>query len=226
MMPGGRQAACVKSVNVGSLVPGSAKGPPTAINKLPVEGAVWVRGPATAKGASGVEGDSVGDREHHGGTEQAVYAFAREDLDYWQAELSRELPDGMFGENLTTVGIDPSLAPIGERWQVGRDLVLQVTGPRIPCKNFTARMGEPGWARRFTETGRPGAYLKVLEAGQISAGDPITILHTPSHGVDVQLALFALTIKPELLLELLAAGDDLEKGLRAEIEKKLQRWEK
>lgn len=221
--PPAKGAGCVKSVNVGLLVHGSAKGIPTAIDKRPAGGPVWVSDPGPGKGASGVEGDFIGDHEHHGGTGQAVYAFAREDLDYWQGELSRELPDGMFGENLTTLAIDPNRAQIGEQWQIGRELVLQVTAPRIPCKNFTDRMGENGWARRFTEAGRPGAYLKVINPGPVSAGDSITVLHRPSHQVDVTLALWALTIKPEFLGQLLMAGDDLGTDLRSEVEEKLQR---
>jgi MOSC domain-containing protein YiiM len=192
------------------------------MSKRPVDGTVLVRAPGPVKGESGVAGDAIGDRRHHGGGDQAVYAFAREDLDDWEVKLGRSLSDGSFGENLTTVGIDPNEAPIGERWRVGRQLLLQVTAPRVPCRTFAHWIGETGWIRRFTEAGRPGAYLKVLEPGPVRAGDPITVVHRPSHGVSITMALYALTTKPGLLGELLAAGADLPDAMRENIEAKLK----
>ena len=125
-----------------------------------------MRDPGPKRGGlgSGVVGDDVVSRKHHGGSRQAVYAVAREELDWWGATLGRELVDGMFGENLTTQGLDVDAAVVGERWRVGSAL-LEVTGPRIPCATFRAWMGEPGWVRRFTERGRTGAYLAVVERG-------------------------------------------------------------
>jgi len=212
---------CVKSVNIGTLVDNVAKGNSTAIDKRPAAGPVWVRDPGPAKGASGLDGDHVGDEEHHGGRGQAVYAYAREDLDWWEEKLQRPLPDGMFGENLTTLGVDPNSALLGERWQVGEQLVLQVNAPRIPCITFANRMGEHGWARRFTERGRPGAYLSVVRPGPVSSGDPIRTVYKPSHQVDVTMALFAFTLKPGLLPDLLAAGEDLSESMRDEIEREM-----
>ena len=123
--------------------------------------------------------------------------------------LGRVLPDGAFGENLTVSGVDPNEALIGEQWLIGPGTVLQVTSPRLPCKTFAARMGVQGWARRFTDDGRPGAYLRVLQPGTVRAGDVLTVWRRPDHHVSVRQALFALTIKPELLAGLLCAGDDL-----------------
>jgi MOSC domain-containing protein YiiM len=213
--------AGVQSINVGKLVPNPAKGGVTAFGKRPVEGPVFVSAPECAKGRSGVEGDAVGDRWNHGGDDQAVYAFAREDLDRWEAELQRELANGSFGENLTTVGIDPNEALIGERWQVGSELLLQVTAPRIPCKTFAARVGVRRWARQFTETGRPGAYLRVLQPGPVCTGDSIRVAHRPGHGVSISMALFALTLKPEMLADLLAAGDYLSPEMQRHIRERL-----
>ena len=209
------------SVNVGKLVPNPGKGGVTGFGKRPAEGPVFVSAPGTAKGQSGVEGDAIGDKYNHGGDEQAVYAFAREDLDRWEAELHRELVGGSFGENLTTVGVDPNEAVIGERWQVGDELLLQVTAPRIPCKTFASRMGVRRWARRFTEAGRPGAYLRVLRPGPACAGDPIKLAHRPDHGITVSKALFALTLKPDTLADLLAAGDDLPGEMQRHINERL-----
>jgi MOSC domain-containing protein YiiM len=216
----GAQAAWVRSVNVGKLVANPAGGGATAIAKRPVAGPIVIRPPGI-RGESGLEGDAIGNKQNHGGDDQAVYAFAREDLDRWEADLRRDLPDGSFGENLTTVGIDPNSALIGEQWQVGDEVVLQVTAPRIPCKTFSASLGVRRWARRFTESGRPGAYLRVLQPGPVCSGDPVRVAYRPSHGVTVAMALFAFTTNPEILAELLAAGDDLPMEMWHEIKARL-----
>ena len=112
--------------------------------------------PSTGRSASsrrGVEGDQVSDTKHHGGIDQAVYAFAREDLDWWAAELGGEIRNGQFAENLTTAGIDVNEAEVGERWRVGTAL-LEVAMVRIPCndfKNWQRLNGfdDRGWVSRF-----------------------------------------------------------------------------
>lgn len=182
----------------------------TGIDKRPVEGAVRVAAPGSkGTGASGLAGDVVCDTRHHGGTDQAVYAVAREDLDDWERELGRPLPNGSFGENLTTAGVDVSGALIGERWRIGPGLVLEVTSGRIPCRTFQGHLGEKRWVKRFTEKGAPGAYLRVVEPGEIRAGDPVEIVHRPGHGVTVALQFRAVTTERELLPRLLAAADAL-----------------
>jgi len=133
---------------------------------------------------AGVAGDQRSDIPNHGMPEQAVYAYAREDYEWWEAELARELPAGKFGENLTTVGIDVTNAVIGQTWRIGSTL-LQVTGPRIPCGTFARFMDEDKWVKRFMQEGMPGTYFQVLESGEISAGDEIVIESTPDHGVTV-----------------------------------------
>lgn len=171
---------------------------PTGIGKQPVE-AISVSDPGPRRvvagaGVSGVAGDHVGDGRHHGGSDQAVYAFAREELDAWERELGRELPVGMFGENLTTVGIDVDAAEVGDRWQVGT-AVLEVRGPRVPCGTFAARLGERGWVGRFAAHGRSGAYLRVVQPGEIRPGDPIAV--TPSgSGTDLPTLLRARLRRP------------------------------
>jgi MOSC domain-containing protein YiiM len=169
----------VRSVNAGRLAPVPGRTQPSAIDKGPV-GRVEVRDPGTRKGGSGVVGDEIGSARHHGGTTQAVYAVAREELDHWGHVLGRDLPDGCFGENLTTAGHDVDGALVGERWRVGEAL-LEVTGPRVPCGNFAAHMGERGWVKRFSERGRTGAYLAVVEPGVVAAGDPVQVVHRPEH---------------------------------------------
>ncbi|MFI5689034.1 MOSC domain-containing protein [Streptomyces sp. NPDC051636] len=182
----------------------------TAIHKRPADGPVRVAAPGPkGVGGSGLAGDSVGDKRHHGGDDQAVYAVAREDLDAWARELGRTLVNGSFGENLTTDGLDVSGALIGERWRIGTEVLLEVTCGRIPCRTFQGHLGERGWVRRFTRKGAPGAYLRVIEPGEIQAGDPIEIVHRPEHEVTVALQFRAVTTERELLPRLLAAGSAL-----------------
>ncbi|GAA3868785.1 MOSC domain-containing protein [Streptomyces sp. NPDC003328] len=182
----------------------------TGIDKRPADGPVRVTAPGPkGTGASGLAGDAVCDLRHHGGDDQAVYAFAREDLDAWERELGRPLPNGSFGENLTTEGLDVSGALIGERWRVGSELVLEVTSGRIPCRTFQGHLGERGWVRRFTHRGAPGAYLRVIEPGETQTGDPIEIVHRPGHDITVALQFRASTTERHLLPDLLAAGEAL-----------------
>lgn len=182
----------------------------TGIDKRPVAGPVRVTAPGPkGVGASGVAGDAVCNTEHHGGNDQAVYAFAREDLDGWERELGRTLPSGTFGDNLTTEGLDVSGALIGERWRIGAEVILEVTTGRVPCLNFRQHMGERGWVKRFTRKGAPGAYLRVIQPGEIRAGDPIEIVHRPDHDITVAHAFRASMTEHELLPRLLAAAEAL-----------------
>lgn len=196
--------ALIRSVNVGASAPNAGKPTPTGIDKQPVA-AIDVAAPGSAKGRSGVAGDFIGDRRHHGGDNQAVYAVAREELDWWARELGRDLRDGCFGENLTTSGIDVDAAVLGEQWQVG-SAVLQVTGPRIPCATFATRMQQPHWVRRFAERGRSGAYLAVVRPGTIVPGDAIAVAAVPEHGIDVAMAFRAWMGDRELARRIVAAG--------------------
>ena len=173
--------AYVVSVNVGGPVATEHSDVQfTGIDKRPVAGPVpiAVPGPRGTE-TTGVGGDRICDTRHHGGPDQAVLAHAREDLDRWAAELGRELPGGVFGENLTTAGLDVTGALIGERWAIGDEVVLEVSAPRIPCRTFAGWLGERGWIKRFTERGAPGAYLRVIRSGSISAKDQIRLVYSP-----------------------------------------------
>ncbi|MEU7579603.1 MOSC domain-containing protein [Streptomyces sp. NPDC041068] len=182
----------------------------TGIDKRPVQGPVRVAAPgAKGVGGSGLAGDTICSLRHHGGDDQAVYAYAREDLDAWERTLDRPLTPGVFGENLTTSGVDVSGAKIGERWRVGPDLLLEVTSARIPCRKFQEHLGEKAWMKRFTQQGAPGAYLRVIEPGEIRAGDTIEVVHRPEHGITVSLYFRAVTTEQELLPRLLDAGEAL-----------------
>jgi len=206
-------ASVVLSVNLARVRPNPHKRGVelTGIEKLPTPEPVLVRAPGSKLDGlgGGLVGDSVCDRDYHGGDTQAVYAYAREDLDHWESVLGRTLPGGVFGENLTTAGVDVNGAVIGERWRIGDELVLAVTVPRIPCGTFRGWIAQRGWLQTFTRAAMPGTYLSVVSPGQVRAGDPVTIVHRPAHGVTVAQVFRAITLEPELLPSILAA-DELE----------------
>jgi MOSC domain-containing protein YiiM len=182
----------------------------TGIDKSPADGPVSVCAPGPkGEGGSGLTGDTVADLRYHGGEHQAVYAFAREDLDHWERELGRSLPNGVFGENLTTSGVDVSGALIGERWRIGSEVELEVSFTRIPCRTFAGWLEERRWVKRFTQAGNPGAYFRVVTPGEIQAGDRVEVVHRPDHEVSVSFLFRALTTEPDLLPRVPAAGDAL-----------------
>jgi MOSC domain-containing protein YiiM len=215
-------AATVLSLNIGASEPNPAKDVQvTGFNKRPVASAV-LRAPGPKHGGlgSGLEGDFIGDRQSHGGDRQAVYAFAREELDWWEERLGRSLESGSFGENLTTAGLAVDDSVVGDRWSVGAEVVLEVTGPRIPCATFRHRMGERGWLRRFTEVGRSGAYLAVITGGVVRSGDPIEVVDRPDHGITVPLAFRAFSGDLDAAVRVVAAhclGEVDEDWLRERI---------
>ena len=188
-------AVCVSGAD---LLPLPGRRPArSGIRKSPVAGRVAV-------GPLGAEGDVQVNRKYHGGEGQALYAYAQEDADFWIAELGRPLPPGMFGENLRTTGLDLTGALLGERWRIGTTL-LEVTAPRIPCANFARYWNEPQLVRRFTAHGATGAYLRVLETGNIGAGDPVEIVSRPEHGVTTGRAFRILTTQKAKVAELAPA---------------------
>ncbi|OMC35198.1 molybdenum cofactor biosysynthesis protein [Mycobacterium sp. GA-1841] len=201
--------AQVLTVNVAHPRPNTAEGRAvTGIDKRPVDGAVAVRapGPMHSGLGSGLIGDIIGDQQFHGGDDQAVYAYAREDLDAWQTELDRDIANGVFGENLTTAGIDVTNARIGERWLVGSDgLELEVSRPRIPCRTFANWLQINGWVKTFTRAAIPGAYFRLLTPGSVTGGDEITVTHRPDHDITIGLVFRALTLEPQLLPDILGA---------------------
>ncbi len=172
----------------------------TSIDKTAASGPVRAR-------TLGLDGDQVSDTVHHGGVDQAVYAYSRSELDWWEGELGRPIRDGGFGENLTVVGYDVDDAEVGEQWAVG-EAVFEVASVRIPCNDFKnwQRVGgydDTGWVKRFTGRGRSGAYLRVRTEGVIAPDDEIRVVHRPGHGVTVSTMFRALTVERELLPELL-----------------------
>jgi MOSC domain-containing protein YiiM len=197
----------------------------TGIDKSATAEAVMVRAPGAMRDGvgSGLVGDTIGNTKLHGGDDQAVYAYAREDLDEWETRLGRPLTDGMFGENLTTSGVDVTHARIGERWHIGTDgLVLEVSAPRTPCRTFSAFLQIDGWMKTFTDAAKPGAYFRVISPGTVRAGDEISVQHRPDHDVTINLVFRAKMSEPSLLPQVLTA-DALSAELKAYARRRLGR---
>ena len=183
------EAVCVSGAD---LLPLPDKRPNrSGIDKKPVTGRVAVH-------ERGLDGDVQVNKKHHGGEGQAVYAYAQEDAEFWIAELGRELPPGRFGENLRTSGVDLRNALLGDRWRVGTAL-FEVTAWRTPCANFARFWDVPDLVKRFAAHGATGAYLRVLETGDVGAGDAVEIVSRPDHGITVETAFrIAMTEKSRL----------------------------
>jgi MOSC domain-containing protein YiiM len=153
----------------------------TGIFKQPVAGPVQIT-------KNGLPGDFIGDSKNHGGPDQAVYIYTRNDYDWWEAELGRSIPAGSFGENLTISGLESGPCNIGDILHIGA-VTLQVTAPRIPCGTLTGRMGLPDFAKRFRFAGRPGLYCRVLSEGTVQAGDATSVEKYSGETVSVAQAM-------------------------------------
>ncbi|WP_165242701.1 MOSC domain-containing protein [Corynebacterium lizhenjunii] len=165
---------------------------------------ITIPGPNYGDG-SGVIGDTIGDHEHHGGADKAIYAYAREELDYWEGALARNISNGYFGENLTTTGLNLSELLINQQIRAGSAL-LEVSIPRQPCATFARWMDEPGWLRKFTQRGDCGAYLRVITPGRISAGDSLELIGRPDHDVTMRMAFRAKMGDMALARHIVAVG--------------------
>ena len=172
--------ATVLSVNIGRVRQFDYNGrtAKSAIWKSPVAGRIAARG-------VNLEGDDQADRKAHGGPDKSVYAYAIEDMRWWEEKLGRSLQYGEFGENLTTEGVAVNDAVVGERWAIG-SAVFEVSEPRIPCWRLGVRMNDQGFVRRFTEELRPGTYLRIILEGAVGAGDEIRILERPDHDMTIR----------------------------------------
>jgi MOSC domain-containing protein YiiM len=181
---------------------------PSAIDKRPVDGPVEID-----------ETGPVGDRHvdsHHGGPDAAVYVYADEDAEHFEALLQRQIPPGHFGENVRVTGLDVTGARLGEWWRIGapgRGVLLEVRKPRTPCHNFSMRMGIDGFHVDFNSTGRVGAMCKVLEPGTIGAGDAVSVEHRPDHDVSIGALVTGMT--PQQARGLLASDARLTSAVRS-----------
>lgn len=175
------QTAKVLTVNVAAVVhEGAWTGSEgkTGIDKRPVNGAIRFT-------ENGLAGDVIVDKKHHGGFDKAVYAYASEDAKWWERQIGVEINNGAFGENLTTEGIDVNGALIGERWRIG-NVLLEVSEPRIPCRVFAGFWDRPTLIKDFTAALRPGSYLRIIEEGEVKAGDLIRVEFKPQHEVTIR----------------------------------------
>ena len=173
-------SARVLSINITSVVhQGEWTGSEgrTGIDKRSVVGSVEFKN-------NGVVGDRIIDTNVHGGYDQAIYAYAREDALWWEKEIGEEIPAGRFGENLTTEGIDVNAALVGEKWKIG-SVILEVSQPRIPCRVFAGFWKRATLIKDFTQAGRPGAYLRIIQEGTAQAGDAIEVIYKPDHSVSI-----------------------------------------
>lgn len=160
------------SVNVGVERPiqNGKKGGVTGIYKLATAAPVAV-------GVEGLAGDVISDKKNHGGPDQAVYIYGGRDYAWWAEAIGQTLAPGTFGENLTISDLESAPVCIGDRIQVG-EVLLEITGPRIPCATLAARMGDPEFVKRFREAERPGLYCRVIRTGSVCAGDPVSAVQT------------------------------------------------
>ncbi len=180
---------------------------PTAIDKRPVSGPVAI-------GELGPEGDRHVD-QRHGGVDAAVYVYAAEDAAYFGDLLDREIPPGLFGDNVRTSGLDVTRSLIGERWWLGEPgtgAMLEVRKPRTPCHNFSMRMGVEGFHVDFNRTGRVGAMCRVVQPGVVRSGDPVTLEHRPDHEVSIGVLVTGMT--PAQAQGLLDSGVSLPSAVR------------
>ncbi len=167
----------------------------TGIFKAPVPGPVMVR-------KLNVDGDRQSDLKVHGGPDKAVYSYDIQDYWFWESEMDRPLPHGMFGENLTTEGLLDREVCVGDVLNAGKTVLLQATQPRLPCYKLGIKFQDEGMVRRFTQAGRWGVYFRVLEEGLISAGDALTFVSRDPHQVTIDSLARISTgqpVDPELI---------------------------
>jgi MOSC domain-containing protein YiiM len=204
------------SVNVGAVREFEYGGRParSAIWKSPVAGRIAARG-------VNLDGDGQADRQAHGGPDKAVYAYAVEDLRWWEKQIGRSLSFGMFGENLTTEGIEVNDALVGERWEIGTTL-LEVSEPRIPCWRLGVRMKDAAFVRRFTAAQRPGPYLRIVVEGEVGAGDEIRVVARPDHDLTIR-DVFRIYTRDRDEIERLLAVPGMSESWRSWAEDLLQK---
>ena len=209
-------SARVLSVNVGGAREFEYHGRParSAIWKSPVTGRRAARGVNLA-------GDDQADREVHGGPDKAIYAYAIEDTRWWESQIGRALTYGEFGENLTTQGIELNQALVGERWQIGT-VMVEVSEPRVPCWRLAVRMNDPLFPRRFSEALRPGTYLRIVEEGELGAGDEVRLVSKPDHTLTIR-DVFRIYVRDRDEAERLLAVPQMSEGWKEWATKRIQK---
>ncbi len=146
----------------------------------------------------GLLGDQIVDAKHHGGLDQAVYAYSADDYEWWASQTGQEYHAGLFGENLTIKGL-PSDMYVGDRLLIG-DVVLEATSARIPCGTLATRMSDQDFGLKFKRAERPGIYFRVLNPGVVTSGDSVTLLEGGDAEVSVlELFRFAYATSHEIV---------------------------
>jgi MOSC domain-containing protein YiiM len=176
------------SINIGKATPINAKSGLTGIYKQPVQGPVAIS-------RLGVPGDAICDTENHGGADQAVYVFGEPDYAHWWQVLGHEIAPGTFGENLTIAGLESSNMNVGDELHIG-SVVLQITCPRVPCVTLATRMGDPGFVVLFRKIERPGVYCRVLQEGEVCAGDEVILARYTGEVISI-IEMFRNFYKPD-----------------------------
>jgi MOSC domain-containing protein YiiM len=216
----GDQSSVLQSVNVSRVqtVEHHGRAVETGIFKTPVTGPVAVEGVNLA-------GDVQADLSVHGGKDKAVYAYALEDYAWWADKLAHPMEPGSFGENLTTAGLDVSKALIGEHWRIGT-VLLEVSQPRSPCFKLGIAMNDGRFPIAFKQADRPGAYLRIIEPGVLSTGDPIKVTDQPATSLSVaEVARISNRDREEAhrLLEVAALPEPFKEWAAHQIEKSRRR---
>lgn len=182
------------SVNVSlpKEVPHGRETVSTGIFKEPVGGRIMLR-------TTNLDGDGQADLENHGGVDRAAYAYSIENYDHWRHELGRdEFAFGQFGENFTVEGMVEDDIHIGDVFRVG-DALVEVSQPRPPCFKLGIKMGMARFPKLFLASGRVGFYLRVLEEGEVGAGDTFERIESDTERVTVREMSHLLFFDPENL---------------------------
>jgi MOSC domain-containing protein YiiM len=208
---GGRYPHAVRIVSVNVGMPATLEfdgaSVTSAIDKRPVEGPVMVR-------ATNLDGDAQANLKVHGGPDKAVYVYPVQHYAHWEAHVGRELsPFGYFGENLSVEGVDEAEVRIGDVVRAGRSL-LEVSHPRVPCAKLAMRMRDHSFGKPFLASGRVGFYLRVLEEGEVAAGDEYELVSPGSGGFSVRRIAWMLKQATLEELEEAAALPALARGWR------------
>jgi MOSC domain-containing protein YiiM len=159
------------NLGIGQLIAVGERKIRTGIHKQPTLEPVQI-------GKLGLAGDEVSDEVNHGGPDQAVYVYGLPDYDFWSEQLGMALEPATFGENLTISGLESASLNIGDRLRVGPSglgVLLEVAASRIPCHVLAARMNDLGFVKKFRAAQRPGAYCRVIETGEVQAGDSVNL---------------------------------------------------
>jgi MOSC domain-containing protein YiiM len=205
------------SLNVGLPAPLAYRGKhvQSGFRKSPVRGSLWLSN-------TGLAGDGQADLKNHGGPEKAVCVYPLEHHPYWEERLDRRLGPAAFGENFSTEGLTESGVCVGDVYRVGT-AVVQVSQPRQPCFKLAARHGVKELALWVQETGLTGFYFRVLEEGEVAAGDEIILLERPAPEVSLAEAnrVMHLDKRDVVGIERLLGVTELSANWRRTFEKRL-----